>query len=227
MTHLELELKELKESLLELANLTFKQLSKAVDAFQNMDLNLAQEVIKSERRVNAIELKIDRDCENIVALYNPVAIDLRLVFAVFKINSHLERIGDYAEGIARYVLKVKEKFSDEFLGRLQFKAMADTAFEMLSLITVALQNDNAYVARNVFEKDSLLDKINAAANGIISDEIRAHSDKTESLLHLLSIVQKLERVGDMSTNIAEEIIFYLEAKVLKHSKKDEKRNNPE
>ena len=93
MGHLDNEITSLKNNLIEMFVLVQKQLRKSVHALHTLDKNLAREVLVNERRVNAEELKIDKDCENFVALFNPVAIDLRFVFAAFKINSHLESIG--------------------------------------------------------------------------------------------------------------------------------------
>lgn len=96
-THLDTELDRLKNEIEEMGSLVRNQLGKSIDAFIGAKKELAKEVLFQERRVNAEELKIDRDCENIMVLFNPVAIDLRLVFAAFKINSHLERMGDHAK----------------------------------------------------------------------------------------------------------------------------------
>src|SRR5687767_1753902 len=104
MTHLQEQLDNLRKSLTEMASLVEKQLEKSIDALLEEDEDKANEVLHAERRVNAFELKIDNDCENIFALLTPVAHDMRFVFATLKINGDLERIGDYAESIAGTVL---------------------------------------------------------------------------------------------------------------------------
>ena len=103
MTHLDVELKRLKDESVELFELVISQLRKGRIALLDFDKDLAREVNFNEKRVNALELKIDKDCENIFALFNPVAIDLRFVLAVLKINSNLERIGDHATNVAEMV----------------------------------------------------------------------------------------------------------------------------
>src|SRR5690242_1751281 len=113
MTHAEQELQKLKGYMREMMELVQNQMEKAKDAILNGDKELAQEVIYYEKRVNAYELKIDRDCENLLALFNPLAVDLRFVLANFKINTHLERIGDSAEGIAKYVTFVDHPFNGD------------------------------------------------------------------------------------------------------------------
>ena len=115
MSHLETELHLLKEDLIEMTRLVKIQLFKGRDALLHFDRDLAREIIVNENRINALELKIDRDCENIFALFNPVAVDLRFVLAALKINANLERIGDNAEGIARYVMEVDRPFDEKII----------------------------------------------------------------------------------------------------------------
>src|SRR5579862_941297 len=105
MAQLEVQLGLLKQEVINMWSLVRSQLIKAQTSLINFDKDLAREVILKERRVNGYELKIDRDCENIFALLTPVAIDLRFVLAVLKINSNLERIGDIAEGVAKYIVR--------------------------------------------------------------------------------------------------------------------------
>ena len=170
ITHLDSELERLKSQIQEMGQLVQNQLKKSILAITRLDKDIAREVIFQERRVNAEELKIDRDCENIMALFNPVAIDLRLVFATFKINSHLERIGDNAKGIARYAV------------------------------------------------DVLMDEINKHSDIVLSEYLKTHPEESINALHMASVIHKLERIGDLNKNIAEEIIFFVEANVLKNVK---------
>ncbi|MBL0256137.1 MAG: phosphate signaling complex protein PhoU [Bacteroidetes bacterium] len=216
MTHLDVELKRLKEEKIEMFDLVISQLSKAKTAFLTMDKALAREVNFNEKRVNALELKIDKDCENIFALFNPVAIDLRFVLAVLKINSNLERIGDIADGISRYVAETETAFDPELLQVTRLEEMWTTAIEMLSDVQRAFDADDAKLSRGVFKKDDILDEVNSNANDVIEHYIKSHPDKIAQALHIVSTIRKLERTGDQTKNISEEIIFFLEAKVLKH-----------
>jgi len=195
------------------------QLSKARLAFLNFDKDLAREVVLKEKRVNASELKIDRDCENIFALFCPVAIDLRFVLAVLKINSSLERIGDIAEAIARYVIDAEAPFAPVLLDSTRILPMYKEAIRMLEDTQAAFENEDTVLARSVFKRDDLLDEVNKHVNKILEHHLKAHPEDTAQALWILSIIRRLERVGDQSKNIAEEIIFYLEAKVLKHKNK--------
>ena len=221
MTRLQEELNQLRESLSDMALLVRKQLKKSVCALLDADEDLATEVLFNEKRVNAHELRIDRDCEQIFALLTPVAHDMRFVFATLKINADLERIGDYGEGIAKLVLLGKKSFDPELIRSLQLKQMFDTALAMLDDVTRAYAQDDTKIARTVFTKDLELNEINRNASQVVEAYIRDHLDRIQQALLVVSIIRKLERVGDHITNIAEEIIFYKEAKVLKHINKRE------
>ena len=142
--------------------LVYNQLDRAGEAVLTLDKELAQQVMVRERRVNAFELKIDSDVEDIIALYNPVAIDLRFVLAMLKINTNLERLGDFAEGIARFVLRCKEPVLDaELLSRLRLAEMQAEVLSMLELAKRALHEESIEMATTVFGKDNLLDEITA------------------------------------------------------------------
>jgi len=219
MTHLEEELQKLKREMSEMADLVTYQIGKSLTALIEGDTDLAREVIFNEKRVNAYELSIDKDCENILALLNPFATDMRFVFATLKINSNLERIGDSAEGIAQYLIMTGEPFDKKLLKVSQFSKMADTVNSMLQSISLAYANGDTRLARSIFNQDNILDDINKEATDIIAEYLKGESPNVHQALYLLTIIRKLERVGDHVTNIAEEIIFHMEAKILKHLKK--------
>ena len=223
MTHLDTELQLLKKSLIEMFALVIHQMNKAKEAVTKFDKDLAADVDINEKRVNVYELKIDRDCENILALYNPVAIDLRLVLASLKINYNLERIGDYAQGIALIVKDSKRPFDKELFTKTKVLDMFYTSIAIMNDAMEAFETENHQLARTIFTKDEKLDEINRKANTTISELIINKPEEIQQCLNILSVIRKLERVGDQTKNIAEEIIFYTEAKVLKHrNKKKEK-----
>ena len=219
MTHLENALNLLKEEVKNMWELVGSQLTKARSSFLSFDKNLAREVMHIERRVNALELKIDRDCEDILALHTPVAIDLRLIIATLKINSNLERIGDFAEGIAKHVLHSEKPFDAELVKSTKVIEMYDAAIDMFNDALVAFENEDTLLARTVFGRDEFLDDINSQVNVLIAEYLKNFPSNLDQALHGLSIIRKLERVGDHTKNIAEEIIFYIDAKVIKHSNK--------
>jgi phosphate transport system protein len=223
MSHLETELQLLKKDTTEMWSLVIHQLTKSRDALVNFDKDLAVDVDINEKRVNAYELKLDGDCENILALYNPVAIDLRFVLAVLKINYNLERIGDYAQGIALIVKETASSFEQELFEKSSVLEMFEVSIGLLNDTLDAFVNENPKLARTVFQKDEFLDEINMKANSTISKMICGKNDEQiQSYLNILSVIRRLERVGDQTKNIAEEIIFFIEAKVLKHKGKNKK-----
>ena len=217
---IESELVSLKKEVNEMWTLVYNQLDRAGEAVLTFNRDQAQQVIVREKRVNAFELKIDSDVEDTIALYNPVAIDLRFVLAMFKINSDLERLGDFAEGIARFVVRSEETVLDsELLHSLRIEEMLRQVLSMLEMTKNALNEENLELALNVFSKDNFLDEINAAAPAVLTKYLETHPDNFLTCLELGTVIRKLERAGDHITNIAEEIVFFIDAKVLKHRDK--------
>jgi len=224
MTHLDTELIKLRQQLFEMWSLVISQVETSREALINYDKGAAAEIAFKERMVDTYELKLDRDCESIIALYNPVATDLRLTLAILKINTDLERIGDFARGIAKFIKKCpRESINPELLKVCQVDDLIKNAITMLTDAKKALENENSRMALSIFSKDDFLDDVHKHSNKIISDYIRKHPDEIDEALNMHSIIRKIERIGDHCSNIAEEIVFYLEAKVLKHSGKIKKQ----
>lgn len=194
------------------------QLNKAKEAITLYDKDIAHEVLVKEKRVNSFELKIDRDCENIFALYCPVAVDLRFLLAALKTNTNLERIGDIASGIAKYVVDSPSNFDMEAMEKSGLIRMYEEAINIFADTRTAFENEDTVLARSIFKRDDVLDDINDNSPVAITDIIKHDLATLPEALFILSIIRKLERIGDQSKNIAEEIIFYVEAKILKHSK---------
>jgi phosphate transport system protein len=223
-TLLDNELDQLKQDLLKMWQLVISQLEKSKTALANIDKDLAREVVIKENMVNAYELKIDQSCEDIFALFSPVAVDLRFLLAILKINTNLERIGDIAEGIAKFVINMQNDFDVKLLEITRAIEMFDQASSITVEVRDAFEKEDTKIARKIFQKDELLDDINDQATHIIAACIKDETgiDKIEYTLYILSAMRKLERVGDHAKNMAEEIIFYTEAKVLKHQAGDTK-----
>jgi len=221
---IESELVLLKKEVDEMWNLVYNQIDRAGEAVLTLDKELAQQVIVRERRVNAFELKIDSDVEDVIALYNPVAIDLRFVLAMLKINTNLERLGDFAEGIARFVIKCDEPaLDDELLRRLRLQEMFAQVLSMLETAKNALSQESIELATSVFAKDNLLDDINHDVTTVLTEYLQEHPENLFSCLNLVGVFRKLERAGDHINNMAEEIVFFIDAKVLKHSGKTDEQ----
>ncbi|HVV56310.1 MAG TPA: phosphate signaling complex protein PhoU [Mucilaginibacter sp.] len=217
MTPIETEIISLKKELVNMWLLVLSQMNKAREAMVNFDKDLAREVLVKEKRVNSFELKIDRDCENIFALYCPVAIDLRFLLAALKINTNLERIGDIAAGVAKYVVESTVNFDADAMKSTSLLRMYDEAVNILMDTRIAFENEDTVLARSIFKRDDVLDDINDNAPAAMAEAIKKDVRIVNEALYMLSTIRKLERVGDHSKNMAEEIIFYVEAKILKHS----------
>src|ERR1700744_3937231 len=223
MTPLENEITALKKELISMWILVQSQLNKAKEAMIQCDKDLAREVLIKEKRVNSFELKIDRDCENILALHCPVAVDLRFLLAALKINTNLERIGDIAAGIALYVVESSVNFDVALLEKTSLLRMYEEAVNILIDTRTAFEKEDTVLARSIFKRDDVLDAINETAPNIVTDIIKADNNSLPEALYILSIIRKLERVGDQAKNIAEEIIFYVEAKILKNMESGKSR----
>ncbi len=216
MTQIEQEISALRKELLNMFLAVNNQLQKSEMALLEFDKDLAAEITNAEKRINSLELKIDRDCENILALYSPVAVDLRFVLSVYKINHELERIADIADGIANYVNSLNSTFPKKTITEIKMVEMFAQLKAMMDNVIEAFEKENTSIARRVFKQDELLNLINSTASNVIIENYEESS--AVSLFYLLSCVRKLERAGDLTKNIAEELIFSIESKVIKHKK---------
>lgn len=222
MNLIETEIGELKTEMIDMTYMVKGQIEKCIQAVYSFDKDLAKEVLKNEKWVNGFELRIDSKCEHILALFNPVAIDLRFVVASLKMVSDLERIGDNAKGIAHYIAMFEAPFDEELIKNFRFEEMTDAVVDMLEVLSSSFEKDNTKLARSLFAKDEILDEINSQANAVFQQYVLNEKDpqKVMHAIYFLTVIRKMERVGDYITNIAEEIIFYVKAKVLRHSKKE-------
>ncbi len=212
------ELGRIRTEILDMWTLVYEQMDNVCDALSSSDKDKAWEVLIREKRVNASELKLDCDIEDFLALYTPVAIDLRFMLAMEKINTDLERIGDFAENIARFVIRQDGvEIDKELLEKVRLKEMAGAVLDMLSVSKKAFEDRDIALANSLFEKDNVVDEINAAATDVLADYIGKHQDRAAFCLDFKGVFLRLERAGDHITNLAEEIIFYVDAVVLKHS----------
>ena len=220
MRHLEQELTSLRQDVVLMWRLVISHVGKSGEALLSFDKDLAMQVSMREKKVDAYELKIDSFCENIIALHQPVAIDLRFVLAVLKINTNLERIGDFANSISRLVVKYPSISMDaEIITQTNLRAMIEEVKKMLTQGLEAFESEKSTIAASIFSEDSIVDNLNDNAAKIIAKYIEANPDRAFECLQLIGAFRKLERLGDHCSNIAEEIFFYLDAKILKHAPK--------
>lgn len=220
MAHVEQEIQALKDNLLDMIEMVENQVSKCRQSIEKRDVKLAKEVIASEKKINAQELAIDKDCENIIALYNPVASDLRFVLATIKISNDLERIADNACSLAKFLKKHVADIDYRMFEQFDIEKMLLTCSVMLKDMYEALKNDDAKLARKVFDKDQTLNAINKKSAKSASTLLNEYPEAHKVILRLFTIVRNLERIGDLTKNIGEEIVFHIEAQVLKHQKRN-------
>lgn len=216
------ELQTIKLEVNGMWSLVLQQMENAWHAVSEADRELAKSVIAREKRVNAFELKIDSDIEDFIALYNPVAIDLRFALAMMNICNNLERIGDYADGIARFVMRTELSETErELLGKVKLGEMYSAVITMLNATFDALKRRDIAAAKAIFERDDELDEMNHRALDELTEYATSHTEAVRFCLEVSAIFRKLERAGDHINNLAEETIYYIDAEVVKHNRNKE------
>lgn len=213
--HFQREVDKLKQKILGMSAEVERAVSDAVRSIETRDPALAKSVIAHESQTNAHEVDVEEECLKILALHQPVAADLRYLIAVLKINHDLERIGDLAVHIAQGSLLLSEMQPVEI--PLQLGEMAVRSQQMLNRVLDAFVNVDIAAAREVRVEDSELDALNRAMATRLKVEIASRPDLLDPLLKLMNIARHLERIGDHATNIAEDLIYLIEGKIVRHT----------
>jgi phosphate transport system protein len=218
--HLERELDRLKKKILALGAIVEERVRMAIKAVETRDRELAKKVIEADDEIDQIEVDVEEGCLKILALYQPVAIDLRFIVAVIKINNDLERIGDIAVNIAERAafLATQSKVDIPF----DFAGMAEKTQSMLKKSLDSLVNMDADLAWEVGAADDEVDAINRDMYLQVQDGIRKNIDRMECLIHLLQTSRHLERIADHATNIAEDVIYMINGEIVRHRAEDYK-----
>jgi phosphate transport system protein len=212
--HMKNEIEKLKKKLLSLSAEVEEQLWLAVKSIKERDSRLARQVIEQDLTIDHDEVDVEEECLKILALYQPVAVDLRFIVTAFKINNDLERIGDLSVNIAE---------RSDFLARTEpvtvpfdFDRMAQLTQTMVRDSIAALVNLDCVLAYSVCRRDDEVDAMNREMYDQVKQGILAHPDHIESLIHLLSVSRHLERIADHATNIAEDVIYMVEGRIIRH-----------
>jgi len=211
---LERELESLKRELLTLGAQVEQHLHKAVQAIEERDEKLARDVIDGDREIDRREVAVEEEGLKILALHQPVAIDLRFIVAVVKINNDLERVGDLAVNIAERAIALRRTKTPSMTP--QFSEFAGHAQAMLRGCLDALVTLDSDKARAVCAMDAEADALNRQIYDRILGAIREHPDDLEALILLLSGSRQLERIADHCTNIAEDVIYMVEGDIVRH-----------
>ena len=186
----------------------------AVRAFLDRSQEAAQTVFQQEQQVNGFEISIDNSVADILALHQPVARDLRFLLAAMKINNDLERIGDHAVNIAESAITYARR--PELSTPADIPQMAQMTREMLKVALDGFIHGNPEQCRTVLRSDDSIDDLNRKIARDVLAVIKSNPDAIEQAFDLVRVSRNLERIGDLATNIAEEVIYYLEAQVVKH-----------
>jgi phosphate transport system protein len=186
----------------------------AIRAIDYHDLDTARKIIASDYEIDEMEVEIEEECLKILALYQPVAVDLRFLVAIIKINNDLERIADQAVNIARRVEQLAQEKAPAF--SYDYLPMAEKAGRMLKDSLDSFVNLDGDLARNVLKTDDDVDDYAAEIFGLLRKAMQEHSDQINYLMNLFLISRHLERIADHATNIAEEVIYMIEGDIIRH-----------
>lgn len=208
------EIEQLKKMLLSVGAMVEDAIAKAIYALKQRDVVLAEAIIKADREIDAMEVRVEEECLKILALHQPVAQDLRFVVAVMKINNDLERMGDLAANIAK---RTRYLAAQPSLGLpLDFAGMAAKSQAMVKRSLDALVNGDPVLARQILKDDDAVDRMRKDMEDLVLTEIQLRPQFTTHLLKLASVARHLERLADMATNIAEDVIYMVEGEIIRH-----------
>jgi phosphate transport system protein len=209
------ELENIKKRILTLGAIVEERVQIAIKAIDTNDSELAQKIIKTDYEIDEIEVEIEEECLKVLALHQPMAIDLRFLIAVIKINAELERIGDEAVNIAERVGVTAKREQLDFY--FDYSSMGEKAQAMLKMSLDALIKLDNDLAFKVLIMDDEVDKIKREAYDKIKTAMRENSNKIGYLVNLFLISRHLERMADHATNIAEEVVYLVEGEIIRHA----------
>jgi phosphate transport system protein len=222
-THFQEQLEILKESLLKMATLVEEMINDSVQALVKRDSDLIQRTMKLEDRINAMDLEIEEMCLKLLALRQPMAIDLRFITAAMKINTDLERMGDQAVNIVERALSLNQE--PPLKPYIDIPRMADIAQSMVRDVIDSFVRSDSSLARTVLERDDLVDGLNDQVFRELLTFMISDPSSIRRAVHLMIVCRCLERIADHATNIAEDVIFMVDARVVKHHAEDKEQKD--
>ena len=209
-------LEELKEQLLVMAGLAEQSIQRAIEAYRVRDLSICDLVNRSELAINRLEREIDQAALDLLAMEQPMAIDLRFILSVIKINADLERVGDAAKGISDRVRSMEQMPQADL--PVDIPRMAELATEMVRKSLQSFIEGDAELARSILTMDDAVDAMNRAAYKALTKVMEEQSHLAPQALNALMISRALERIADHATNIAEDVIFWVQGDDVRHHK---------
>ncbi|MGH9492136.1 MAG: phosphate signaling complex protein PhoU [Terriglobales bacterium] len=207
-------LEELKQKLLQMAGMAEQAVDRVREAYRKRDVGLCQQVLEGEPAINRAEREIDELALDLLAMQQPMAVDLRFILAVIKINADLERVGDQAVNIAERVMDMSAYPAADL--PVDLPRMASLAAGMVRRALEAFLQEDAGLAQAVLEMDDLVDRMNREAYISMSKLVKTSPELTSQALDALLIARNLERVADHATNIAEDVIFWVRGADVRH-----------
>lgn len=207
------EIDKLQKTLLTMGSMVEDRVRKACSVIESEDIELTKKIIKSDWEIDEMEIEIEEECLKIMALYQPVAKDLRFLVTVIKINNEMERIGDYAVQIAKRVKRLSKFGSPDF--SFNFQEMTDKVMRELRMSIDALVDRDVEVAKQIFLLDQEINDLRSEAYKMIIAEMGSSPNDSTSLLNLYLVVRHLERIADRATNIAEDVIYMVEGDIVR------------
>jgi phosphate transport system protein len=212
--HFRRELENIKKRILTLGSMVEDRLRLAIQAVDQIDAEVARRIIKTDYEIDEMEVEIEEECLKVLALHQPVAVDLRFIIAVIKINSELERIGDQAVNIAQRVEIIAKRPKPPF--SFDYSVMGEKTQRMLKMSLDALVNLDVDTAYKVIMMDDEVDQIKNDAYDKIKQAIQNLPERVGYYINLLLISRHLERLADHATNVAEEVIYLVEGEIYRH-----------
>ncbi len=212
--HFEIELDQLRTSIIKMGSLVDEQIDLATAALIESNPERARLVIERDRKVDEFDNLIDSHCERIFALTQPVAMDLRLIMAALKINHELERMGDIAVNIAERAIPLQYHIG--LLRKSRVIEMSSIAREMVKRAIDSFVNNDPELAREILPKDDLVDNLNRDIFNFLVQEMKMDPEIIEPAAHIIVLSRHLERLADHATNISEDVVYLVDAKIVKH-----------
>ena len=218
--HFEQEIENLKTNLIKMASLVDEQVEQVITALETGNAELCKGIKAKDLEIDAYDNLIQTQCENILALFQPVTVDLRFIISALMINNQLERCGDIAVNISQRVKKTAEFFS--LISEAQIIEMGKHAREMLKNAIDSFINNDSDLANKVIASDEIVDNLNKQTFKFLVSKMQTNPELIEPCAHLIVLTRHVERLADHATNIAEDLVFYVEARIITHKKKLEK-----
>lgn len=214
--HFQKEIEKIKKNIISLGKIVENRIQFTQKAVTDVDAEVANTIIKTDREIDETEVELEEDCLKIIALYQPVAIDLRFLIAVIKINNDLERIGDEAVNIARRIVSMEKRSEPQ--KTFDYTEMSKQAENMVRKSLNALINMDVQEAEKVRLMDDKVDKMQIEAFKNIKKLMGSQPDHLGYLMAHVFIARHLERIADHATNIAEEVIYMVDGEIVRHQK---------